>query len=83
MFLREPVSPALSLQLFQITIGLAQHPNRERELEVRIRDRDRPVEHPLDRFLRPRTVLQTRAKRKREFKSETELVENARVVALT
>jgi len=58
MSLREPVGPTLSLQLFQITIGLAQHPNRERELEVRVRNRDCPVEHPLDRFLRPRTVLQ-------------------------
>jgi len=54
----EPVAPTLSLELFQITIGLAQHPNRERELEVWIRDRDCPIEHPLDRFLRPRTVLQ-------------------------
>ena len=54
----EPVSPFLSLQLPQVTVSLAQHPNRERELEVRIRDRDRPIEHPLDSFLCPRTVLQ-------------------------
>ena len=46
-------SPFLGLQLLQVTISLAQHPNCERELEVWIRDRNRPVEHPLDRFLRP------------------------------
>lgn len=49
--------PILGLQLLQVTVGLAQHPNRERELEVRVRDRNRPIEHPLDRFLRPRTIL--------------------------
>ena len=44
---------APGLQLFQITISLAQHPNGEREFEVRVGDRDRPIEHPLDRLLRP------------------------------
>ena len=58
MSLPKPVGPTLSLQLLQITIRLAQHPNRERELEVRVRDSDCPIEHPLYRFLRPRTVLQ-------------------------
>jgi len=58
MSLREPVSPLLSLQLLQVAIGLAQHPDRERELEVWIRDRYCPIEHPLYRFLCPRTVLQ-------------------------
>ena len=67
MSAREAVSPFLGLQLPQVTISLAQHPNRERKLEVWIRNRDRPIEYPLDRFLRPRTVL------RRETKCECEL----------
>jgi hypothetical protein len=51
------VASPFSLQLLQVTISFSQHPNRKREFEVRIRDRDRPVEHPFDRFLCPRTVL--------------------------
>jgi len=59
MSLRKPdARPLLSFQLLQVSITLAQHPNCERELVVWVRERDRPVEHPFDRFLCPRTVLQ-------------------------
>ena len=66
MTAHQSLVPALRLQLLQVTIRLAQHPNRKRELEVWIRDRDRPIEHPFDRFLCPRTVL--RQERKGELR---------------
>ena len=37
---------------------VAKGPDRELELEVRVRDRDVLVEHTLDRFLRPRAILE-------------------------
>ena len=66
MFPRTLVSPFLGLQPLQVAVSLSEHPNRKRELEVWIRDRDRPIEHPFDRFLCPRTVL--RQERKGELR---------------
>ena len=45
------------IELGQIDIGFAKHPDRERELEVWIRNSAILVEHTLDRLLRPRTIL--------------------------
>ena len=50
--------PPFCLQLLQVTISPAQYPGRKRELKVRVRDRDSPIEHPLDRFWCPWTILQ-------------------------
>ena len=50
--------PGARLELLQVEVRLAKHPDRERELEVRVRDCARLVEHALDRLLRPRAVLQ-------------------------
>ena len=84
MSAREAVSPFLGLQLPQVTISLAQHPDRKRELEVWIRYRDRPIEYPLDRFLRPRTVLQRETKCECELqRTRPRVVENVRVAVST
>ena len=58
-------------ELFQVPVRSAEHPYRERELEVRVRDRHVVVEHPFDRFLWPRPILE-RDPRKKKSARETQ-----------
>ena len=48
----------LAFELFQVFVRATEHPNRELKLEVRVRDRHVVVEHPFDRFLWPRPILE-------------------------
>ena len=52
------VAVLASLQLVQIVMCAAEHPDGEGELEVRVRDRHALVEDALHRLLGPRAVLQ-------------------------
>ena len=45
------------VELGQVHISLAKHPDRKRELEVWIGDSTIPIDHTLNRLLRPRTIL--------------------------
>ena len=45
------------VELSQVYISFAKHPDRERELEVWIGDSTILVEHTLNRLLWPRTIL--------------------------
>ena len=53
------VSLPLALEVGQVMVCLAQHPNREREFEVRIGNSAGLVEHAFDGLLGPRAILET------------------------
>ena len=47
----------LAFEVFQVFMCATKHPDGKRELEVRVRDGDVLVEHTLNSFLSPRTIL--------------------------
>lgn len=55
------VGHLLRFQGVEIVVCLAEHPYRERELEIGVRNGAGLVEHTLDGFLRPRSVLRRQA----------------------
>lgn len=54
---QNPTNIQLRFQSLQVVVCPAKHPDGERKFEVWVRDHAILIEHPFNRFLRPRSIL--------------------------